>query len=404
MKLIWTKEKIISDARKYKFKVEWLENSPTAYQAAKLRGIFESAARHLTRRPIVRKYNKIKVLKLAKKCKSASGFSEKYPGAYAYAKRHGFWLKLKAAVFKTQGSRYLRQVYIFEFKDRSAYIGLSYNPNYRKTAHLKSTNLVGKKAKKTKFKFIILNGLFSPDKAAALEHKTILQYTKRGYSILNRNVAGGLGAAPIKWTESRVVESTKGFKTRRDWAKKYPGAMNAAIRYGILGKITRILPKFGVDKGTWSQKEDIIKSAKKFKTSYEWKKKYPSAYRSAIRKKILKLCTGHMIRKNPNYKKWSNQKAIINDAQRFIKISDWKESSSGSYAASKRTGCFDRASKHMVRHQKPKGFWKIKKNIFSHARSFKNIRSFEKSFPAAVASARKNGWIHEVKMIVGKAD
>ena len=46
----WTKENIIKDARRFKYKTDWIRSSRSAYDAANSLGCMEEATKHMTKR------------------------------------------------------------------------------------------------------------------------------------------------------------------------------------------------------------------------------------------------------------------------------------------------------------------------------------------------------------------
>ncbi len=58
----------------------------------------------------------------------------------------------------------------------------------------------------------------------------------------------------------------------------------------------------------------------------------------------------------------------------------------------------------MKSKHKPRGFWQKKENVFKYGRGFENVSSFEGVYPAAVLSARNNGWVAELKTILSRGE
>ena len=59
-KHLWTKEEVIKDAKKYKTKVEWVKNSPSAYGNSLRNNFHNKATAHM--KPL-KKYNNKNIIK-----------------------------------------------------------------------------------------------------------------------------------------------------------------------------------------------------------------------------------------------------------------------------------------------------------------------------------------------------
>jgi len=88
----WTIKAVIKDAKKYKSKSEWIRNSNSAYNAAKLQDCFEKATSHMKKPDMTQLWTKKAVIKNAKKFKSINEWTKKFGGAVNAARDKG-WIK-----------------------------------------------------------------------------------------------------------------------------------------------------------------------------------------------------------------------------------------------------------------------------------------------------------------------
>ena len=91
-KLIWTKAMLFESARKYKNRTEWSEKDPKAYGVATKKSYYNELTSHMEL--LNEKYkwaNKDAVLTEAKKFKHKIDWYEKSPGSYAAAKKLGWF-------------------------------------------------------------------------------------------------------------------------------------------------------------------------------------------------------------------------------------------------------------------------------------------------------------------------
>lgn len=94
------------------------------------------------------------------------------------------------------------------------------------------------------------------------------------------------------WTKSKILKLAKDYSSRTQFQKANAGAYDAAVRLGLIGDIQKIIP-ITRKKVIWTE-EKITQTARKFNTKIGFKKKYPSAYAIACRKKILKKVFSHI--------------------------------------------------------------------------------------------------------------
>jgi predicted GIY-YIG superfamily endonuclease len=163
------------------------------------------------------------------------------------------------------GHRYLRSVYVFEFKDGCAYVGLTKNLESRKNEHLKRNKIISEKAKKTDYEFKELSKYVSLEKAVKIESEQIEYYKKSGWTLLNKAQAGSLGGTNITWTKDKCAAEANKYKTRADFKKGSRGAYSAVQKNGWLDEICSHMEELKKPNGYWT-KERCADEAKKFKT------------------------------------------------------------------------------------------------------------------------------------------
>ena len=83
----WHEKDVIKDAKKYNSRSEWKRNSPAAYRAARERGYFLKAVKHMKKPPPHGIWSKENIIKNAKKFKTIKIWMKKEPGAYGAAQK-----------------------------------------------------------------------------------------------------------------------------------------------------------------------------------------------------------------------------------------------------------------------------------------------------------------------------
>lgn len=166
-------------------------------------------------------------------------FQKKSIRAYSAACRNG-WLDDVCSHMQKTGNWYKRCVYVYEFSDNSAYIGLTYNLSERNlnrkknkndavTKHINNTNL--------KPKLKQLSDYVSVNLASSLEIFYIDKYRKNGWNILNVAKGGTVGNHPYRWTFNNCKNEALKYKTRNEFKKNNKSAYEASRINGWLNEI-----------------------------------------------------------------------------------------------------------------------------------------------------------------------
>jgi predicted GIY-YIG superfamily endonuclease len=342
----WTREKIIAEAKKFKYRTDWKKHK--SYQAAQNRGWVNDPeiAGHLSNERLSRrKYSKKLVLKSAQKFKFKSQWKRACDGEYQAAIKYG-WFSDATKHMGLMGSRYYRCLYTIKIKDKKKiYVGLTYNLERRIYDHLRS-----KRFKRYNKKDLIIKQVskyIHKNQAAKLEDKLIKKYIKEGFSLFNKKEAGGLGGGEKIWTKAKVLKEALKFKKRIDFKKYSKGAYGASINGKYYDEATKHMKVYW--KFKWTKKK-IFQDALKYKTKTEWARGSRS-YDAAQSKGWIQEASKHML----NGKIFWTKKKVLSEAKKYKKRVDFQKNAWGAYQAAHRIGCYREAVKHM----------KIRKNQFS---------------------------------------
>ena len=280
----WTKEEIINEASKYKTRGEFAKKSKGAYLFALRREWLNEVC--IDKEPVLNTWTKSRVIKIAKECNTKAEFNKKAGSAVQYAKRNGFY-EQACKHMKPIGNLYKRMIYVYEFNDKSAYIGLTYKESKRKYEHLyEKRGPVARHIEmtKTKPKYKVLNDYVEVEKATKLEQKFIETYRNNGWNILNSVSGGALGGNKVFWTKEECYKVALKFTNKVDfyYSKEFSGAKQAASKHGWMEEICSHM------KGNirWTVEKCIIE-AKKFKTKTEFQRGAGGAYNFASRNNLL---------------------------------------------------------------------------------------------------------------------
>jgi hypothetical protein len=127
------------------------------------------------------------------------------------------------------------------------------------------------------------------------------------------------------------------YANKKDWRNSNTSQFQKAYIKGWVSKCFRKVNNWSV--------EMCLEDALKHKHKKDWRKS--EAFLMAIQLDCYEVCTSHMV--DPSII-WSEE-AILAKALEYSSTSEWEAKSSGSYAAAKNLGIFNKASKHMNSHR-----------------------------------------------------
>lgn len=277
---IWTYDEAEAEARKYEDYQDFYQNSP-AFSQSKRNGWVDDFKKFLPVR--IENWTKEKVHEIAKKYKTKKEFCDEHPKACAAAYNNK-WMDDIDNHFEKLGSKFKRLIYVYEFSDNHAYVGLTFNENRRKVDHLdieKSNSAVAKHIRKTGLipNYKTLTEFMSPEDAANLENCTIEKYKSEGWTMLNTQKGGNLGACKrTKLTMEIIRDLASKFPSRVAFKTAHKKEYQIAQKYGWLTDVFKDIPV--VDRTKWTY-EKTKEESKKYNSRSEFKFGNQSAYNSA---------------------------------------------------------------------------------------------------------------------------
>ena len=109
-------------------------------------------------------------------------------------------------------------------------------------------------------------------------------YKENGYSLINTVKCGGVGALEYRiWDDKNVEIESKKYKTRGEFAKCSPSAYKYALKKRLLEKFVWLTTKMKKPIGYWNLKHNVFIESKKYVSRTDFYNKCSSAYRSAIK-------------------------------------------------------------------------------------------------------------------------
>lgn len=185
-------------------------------------------------------WSKEKCHEEALKYETRSQFYINSKGAYLKASRNK-WLNDICSHMQIQGSLYKRLIYVYEFSDNYAYIGLTFNLNRRNKHHLSNKNSqVFKHIQKTQLIPILktLTHFLDVEEAQKMEEYYVNYYKENNWNILNKSKTGAIGGCKkIKWTyENCLLEASK-YSSRKQFKENSSGAYDACLNNKWLNEV-----------------------------------------------------------------------------------------------------------------------------------------------------------------------
>lgn len=219
--------------------------------------------------------------------KNKKEFRKGSPGAYSHAYDHGFLDEI-CKEMETLGHYNLRRIYVYEFEDDYAYVGLSGNLKDRNrwhTSHSDSPVFTHIKASGAKYELKIISEWMSKEDAQVYEDEMIKVYSACGWHMLNRKGGGDLGSArEPKYSLEELKAAVDTCESRKEFKTKYSAMYSFVLYHNLRDEVLGSLPERVVPSVYWNDEKlwDAVKECNYSRRKLQ--ERYPGAY-EAINKK-----------------------------------------------------------------------------------------------------------------------
>lgn len=241
--------------------------------------------------------NKERCQKEALKYITRTEFKLNSNGAYESCLRNN-WLDDVCYHMINIGNRYNKCVYVYEFTDKSAYIGITYcinkrvyNRNKCKTdsviLYMKETGLIPK--------LIQLTDYIPVDVAIELESVKLNEYKNNGWKILNKVKTGSIGSVK-KWTKEKCKSIASNYKIRSDFRKFANNAYQCAVSNNWIDEICSHMIEIHKPRNYWT-KEICKLEFLKYNRKIDVKHNSITAYSVAHKNGWINEFSKHMIKR-----------------------------------------------------------------------------------------------------------
>lgn len=276
-------EELADTASRYDDLVLFKKEQPRIYSVIHQRGLYKGLCGRM-KRGKRKEYTDEELAEIASNYDDEKKFYTECHGAFLAIYRRGLLDKL-CGHMKRCGSWYKRKIYVFEFADGCAYVGLSRYPEKRRKQHIKGKDrsAVFKHIQETgaDYEFKILTDWLEKDDAARQEEQYRKQYAADGWKMLNRVRGGALGSSPVAFPESEIRKVVRQYDDILDFKKGSPKYYRYLRRHDLLDEYCSHMRRVPI-----SNKERKDAAATKYadaiascKTSGELYKKHPDAYK-----------------------------------------------------------------------------------------------------------------------------
>ncbi len=209
-------------------------------------------------------------------CNNYHDFRTRYKGCWNFLCERKLLEELTSHLERI-GDLYHRKIYVFEFTDGHAYVGLAKDPQdrYKKHTEQEKTSAVYQYIQQTgcDFDFKLLTGWLNKDEASHEEERWRQRYLKDGWKMLNRVRCGSLGGwHGTKYSLEECQKEGAKYKTRKEFYRMNMAMYAYATKHYGLDVVCPHMPKNACIK--WPIKK-IEREISKYKTMPEIKKKNP---------------------------------------------------------------------------------------------------------------------------------
>lgn len=335
----WTKQRCASEALKYETRTAFKLGSPGAQLSAYRNGWLDEICSHMKVK--IHHYSKEECAKEALKYQTKTEFMEKAKTYYSHAIKGGYINEI-CKHMKKLGSPEKRAIYVFEFEDNYAYIGLTLNLERREKEHRtdkKSSVYKHMQISGVQPKFKVLTEYLPKKKAAQKEDDTILEYLKKGWFILNKKRGGDLGSKSRKYTKKICRQIAMQYNDRTVFHKENLYFYNYIWHRGWLDELCAHMTRQKNGNGYWT-KERCAEEAQKYKKRIQFQKGCLAAFSAAWKKGFLDEICSHMSYNEYDPVKWSKEHCgeIANEC---MTRGDFKKKNPCAYKAAREQGWID---------------------------------------------------------------
>ena len=384
-----TKEECHEVALRYDVFFDFRKKENAVYLYSQRRGWSDDITSHMVKKTTRWKDRKGEIHQVALKYQNRGEFCLKDERYYEVARRWG-WLDDICGHMVSVGNKFKRLVYVYEFEDKTVYVGLTGNDIKRSHSHSTSNDSpVYRYQQQTglnSVKTIITDGYIDSEDAKKVEHVTVEKYKKLGWNVLNKVKTGGLGGIDRIWTDEKIKETISKYTYDSELRKNEPKLI---MKLHSIGKINEYLGVLIKDTPIHWNEEKVKTAISEHTHLLDFNNHYPGA-RGWIRVNKMEHLLDCLISKNYIRQvkiRWDNKEDILNVASNYNNISKFQKENRGMYNSTKQNGWLD----DIKRVIPPKFLW-TKDKAMEVTKRYVNYQSFRVENKNAYDAIKKYGW------------
>lgn len=282
MEIYWTYEKCKNESLKYYNKRDLRANLPSVYSKIIKNKWYELFNHMETLRKPKGYWTYERCREVARKCQNRTEFYKKESWAYNISLSNGWIDEICSHMIKV-GNIKKRCIYLYEFKNKIAYIGLTYDIDKRWEKRLLDVNdivniYIQNNNEIPEIK--MLTDYIDVNEAIIKENYFIDKYKKEGWVLLNRVRGGSIGGINKKWTYDKCKEVVNRYKTLSD-LKKNDNLCLATIYRNKWHNLLEVLMKTKCG-GYWTY-DKCKEESTKYKTKTLFSKGSRGAYATSLK-------------------------------------------------------------------------------------------------------------------------
>ncbi len=234
--------------------------------------------------------------------KTKEEFRQGNAGAHGWAYKHGVLDDLFKDM-EAPGNYNRKKIYVYEFDDGYAYVGLTDDLDRREYQHKNEKSPVRDHIEQTGIQpeRKILSDWLTKDDAKVYEDEMINAYAAAGWKMLNSKKGGSLGRKrDLLYNLDELKAASHTCNYRVEFRRKYPSMYEFILRHDMLEEVLGWMPKFYMPPLYWTDdkiRESIEECGYSKKALAE---KYPGAYESLCKDDRIEEFFGNKRKVNTN--------------------------------------------------------------------------------------------------------
>ena len=183
----------------------------------------------------------------------------------------------------------------------------------------------------------------------------------------------------------------KNCSSKEEFRIKHKEEYNFCLRKSISKEILRLIPH----KTKWT-KEALIAEAQKYVKISDWMQNNISSYNTALRKEYYEECISHMSRGVFSAEvKWTYEK-VQEIYSKYTNIKELRINDTAAYNVAIRNGWHKELSKHLLRNWERENIKWTFENVQKEALKYNSIKEMQKGSTSAYITALNKKWLNDI--------